>query len=859
MFRQYHALKDAHPDAILFFRMGDFYEMFFRDAEVAAEELQLTLTARNKHKDPIPMAGVPHHAAKGYIQRLVDKGYRVAIAEQVEDPALAKGLVDRQVTRVITPGVVLDPDALEAKRPNYLVGLALHQGALGMAFLDVSTGDLRVTCPEDGAAAVREIHRMEPREAILSPRLSEEDRQAIAAALARHGALVSRIEDEAWRPAEGRREVCEALGVVDLRGFGIESDGPGVAAAGALLRYARDATGAPLGNVTTLRTYATAGFMVLDDTTLRNLEIHRTLIGGRRRGSLLGLVDKTATAMGSRLLREWLAFPLMDRAAISRRQSAVAAFADRSGLRSDLRSSLKGVADIERIVSRVANGTAGPRDLAALRRSLLAVPSVLSALEEVTELRARVPMDRCGDVAADLLRWLVESPPATIGEGGLIPSGVHEELDTITSMALDGVGALTRLETAERESTGIGSLKVRKNKVFGYYIEVTRANLHRVPERFMRKQTLSTCERFITPELKELEEAVLGADQRRRVLEQELFLQLRTRVGDEVPRLLELARGLGALDVLANLAEVAVQLRWVRPEVDDGLDIRIQGGRHPVVEAFLDEERFVPNDVRLGADRRLIVLTGPNMAGKSTVMRQVALIVLLAQVGSFVPADQANLGICDRIFTRVGASDDLARGSSTFMVEMAETAAILHHATDRSLVVLDEIGRGTSTYDGLAIAWSVAEALVDSIGCRGLFATHYHELCELAEVREVVANQSIAVREWGDRVLFLRKLKEGGASRSYGIQCARLAGLPAPVIERATALLTRFEKQALRDERDQLSLFGGMQARAVAAPEPEPPPPDPVRVALEELDPDVMTPRQALDAVYALKAIATDG
>ena len=855
MFEQYNALKAAHPDAILFFRMGDFYEMFWEDAEVAARVLDLTLTSRNKNDpDPVPMAGVPHHAADGYIQRLVDEGFRIAIADQVQDPAEANGLVERAVVRVVTPGVVLDPGALDARSSNWLLGLWQGEGGVGLACLDLSTGDLRGTSLPTLAAALAEVHRLEPREALLAPGLAEEP--ALAEALRRHGTLTSRVEPEAWSTREAVRELRETLSVADLSGFGVDEKDPLVRAAGAVVRYARDTSGGALRNVHALRPYRTDGYMVLDETTRRNLEIFRTLLGGRRKGSLLGLLDRTATAMGGRLLREWLALPLLDAAAIERRLAAVSTFSEEPEVRSTVRQALQEVADIERIGARVAQGTANARDLAALRRSLQSAPVVLSALEGLPALTALHPDDLCGDIAEDLARWLVDDPPQALTEGGLLRRGAHEELDELVELSVEGVGVIGRLEEREREQTGIGSLKIRKNKVFGYFIEVTRAHLHKVPDRYLRKQTLTNAERYVTPELKELEERVLGADERRKALEYELFVALRERVAEQGERLSALARELAAIDVLANLAEIGVRHRWVRPELAAEPVIEVTAGRHPVVEALLLEERFVPNDTALDTrQRQLVILTGPNMAGKSTIMRQVALIVLLAQIGSFVPAESARVGLCDRIFTRVGAGDDIARGQSTFMVEMSETASILHQATGDSLVLLDEIGRGTSTYDGLAIAWAVAEDLADRIRCRAMFATHYHELCELAESRPGVVNQSIAVSEWGEDIVFLRRLKEGGASRSYGIQCARLAGLPVHVVKRARALLKGFEKHAPRNERDQLSLF------AVASPadaEPEPEPVDPLREALAALDPDSLSPREALDRLYALRALIAE-
>lgn len=854
MFQQFRALKEQQPDAILFFRMGDFYETFFEDAEVAAKVLDLTLTARNKNEpNAVPMAGVPHHAAAGYIQRMVDAGYRVAIAEQMEDPAQAKGLVRREIVRVVTPGVVLDPSSLEAREPNWLLATLQTKKGWGLAVLDVSTGDLRLTSLTSAEGAVAEIHRLEPKEALIGPVQEDGVRVILTDALARHKALVSQVSTSAWREDDARRELESTLGVADLAGFGVRRGEPGVQAAGAVLRYARERLGDTLGNVHRLRTWRPGGFMVIDDTTRRNLELTRTLMGGDRAGSLLGLLDRTQTAMGSRLLREWMAFPLLDAVAIGHRQNAVAALIERADKRDDLRQALRQVADIERIVARVTQGTAHARDLAGLRRSLEAVPQAAQAVAGMPQLAPLLPSDTCQDVAADLATWLEDDPPISLTDGGLICRGAHAELDEIVEMALEGRTYIARMEASEREASGIGSLKIRHNKVFGYYIEITRAHLHKAPEHYLRKQTLSNAERFITPALKELEEKVLGADERRKALEYALFVALRERVQQAGARLSGLARTLAGLDVLANLAEVAERHRWCRPEVVDAPVLEVTAGRHPVVEAFLDDERFVPNDVHLdAATRQLIVLTGPNMAGKSTIMRQVAVMVLLAQMGSYVPAESATVGIADRLFTRVGATDDLARGQSTFMVEMAETAAILHNATARSLVILDEIGRGTSTYDGLSIAWSVAEDLVDRVGCRAMFATHYHELCELADTRPTVVNQCVAVSEWGDRILFLRRLQDGGASRSYGIQCARLAGLPEGVLDRARQLLTHFEKHAPRNEDQQLSLFGTARAPGPAAPA-EPPPPDDLRTRLAAVDPDALSPREAHDLIYQLR------
>ncbi len=847
MLDQFHALKEQVPDAILLFRMGDFYELFFDDAVIAAPLLDIALTSRNKHDpEPIPMAGVPHHSVASYIERLTEAGHRVAIAEQVGEVP-KRGLVERRIVRVVTPGVTYDPTALPAQHRTWLVAVARLEQTYGVAFLEVSTGDLRVTEVSQDAHVLSEIERHEPREALIGPGIPA----SLAEAVEHHVKLVSTLAEEAWTPAAAQEELQGRLG-----GLVPVDVGPVArASAGAVLRYAREQLGGALENVHHVEAYEPHAYVVIDDPTRRNLELARTIIGHKRRGSLIDLLDRTRTPMGARTLGDWLAFPLLAIDDVAARQASVAALVEDAAARRDLRDALGEVVDIPRVGARVTQGTANARDLAALLRSLEAVPRVLAAIEGRPELAALRPTDRGQDVAEDLDRWLVDDPPQSLTEGGMLRPEADEELAELHRLSLDGVSVIARLEADEQAKTGIGSLKIKRNRVFGYFIEVTSAHLHKVPDRFLRKQTLANCERYITPELKELEEKVLGADERRRSLEYERFVELRQRVAAASHRLLGLASKLASLDALASLAEVAAARRWTRPTVGDDRRLDIRGGRHPMVEAALDEERFVPNDVRLEPEHRaLIVLTGPNMSGKSTVLRQTAIIVILAQMGSFVPADWAHVGVCDRVFTRVGAADDLRRGQSTFMVEMAETASILEHATDRSLVVLDEIGRGTSTYDGLAIAWAVAEDLVDRVQCRALFATHYHELCELAEVRATVENQSVAVAESDGQILFLRRLKAGGASRSYGIQCARIAGLPGPVIERAGALLGRFEARQPLAERRQLTLF------AAGAPPPdgvvEPPPaPDVLRERLASVDPDELSPREAMAVLYELREL----
>ena len=852
--RQYLEFKEQVGDAILLYRMGDFYELFFEDAIVAAEILELTLTSRNKSDpDPIPMAGMPHHALEPYLLRLVEAGCKVAIVDQVEDPAEAKArgdkLVARDLVRVVTPAVPWSPDAVEARERCWLAGIAVEGrggGPFGLALLDVSTGQLRVTEVPDAESVSRELSGHAPRELVLHPAVA--DLPEITT-LAR--GLATTVPDPASFDRQvARQRLCEVLHVSDLLGYGAADLGPGLDAAGALVAYVRDTARLDLSHLTRLDVYTVSGRMVIDPATRRNLEILRPLWGTGRNGTLLGLLDRTCTAMGGRLLRDWLSAPLVEVPAIEARLDAVEVLQDMT-LRNGLRARLKRVADLERLGSKVAQGTASARDLVALRTSLEVLPGLCSLISALPALTPGCVVDPLADVASDIAHWLVDEPPAAVTEGGMIRAGVHAELDEVSDLSRQGKGAIARMEARERERTGINSLKVKHNKVFGYFLEVTQANFDRVPDDWMRKQTLVNAERYITPELKEFEEKVLGADERRKALEYALLVELRQRVAAQVARLQAAAAQVAWLDVVAGLAELAATSRYVRPVVDDGDRLEIVAGRHPVVETMSLEESFVPNDLLLDQGRRLVILTGPNMAGKSTIMRQAALIVLMAQCGSFVPAAQAHVGVADRIFVRVGASDDLAHGRSTFMVEMSETALILNQATRRSLVLLDEIGRGTSTWDGLAIAWAVAEAMHDRVGARTIFATHYHELVSLAEDKEHVANLHVAVSEWGERIIFLRRLEEGGASQSYGIQCARLAGMPAPVVARARELLAELERRPRHGPPTrQLGLFEPAPTQAVT-----PTLPSPVEAALSAVDPDELTPKAALELVYRLKRL----
>ncbi|MCA9666508.1 MAG: DNA mismatch repair protein MutS [Myxococcales bacterium] len=873
LMRQYLDIKSQHPDAILFFRMGDFYEMFFDDAVVAAEALELTLTARDKHRDdPVPMAGVPHHAAKAYIGRLLEQGFRVAICDQVEDPKQAKGLVRRAVTRVVTPGVVLEPDHLDAKRNNYLVALTARSGSgaqarsarYGLAALDLSTFELEMTVVDGESGLADELARLSPKE-VIYPSRSERRLQ-----------VVQKIVGGSWQAggracfasSEEDRELLERTASTTLEALGVARAPLAVGAAAAALRYAAETqpvTGVPRCRPTF---YRVEDALQLDEATLGNLEIFESSMERTRAGSLLGVVDHTLTAMGGRLMRRCLARPLADVARIRRRQDAVEALVEQPQLRDALRQALRGIYDLERLATRVMLAAATPKELWRLGRSLAQLPDIAALLAEAgaSTLGGERPqlldwqsVDLLGDVAQALLAALAEDPPMTLRDGGIFAEGYDSKLDELVSLGRGGRDAIAAIEARERERTGITSLKIKHNKVFGYFIEVTKANIKSVPDDYHRKQTLANAERYVTPELADYEAKVLGADEKRVALEAQLFEALRERVAAEGPRLIRAAERVSMLDVLAALAEAAARFDYARPVVDDSDVVEIEEGRHAVVERFMPQGEFVANDVRLDEQQRMLVLTGPNMAGKSTVMRQVALTTILAQMGSFVPARRCRLGVADRLFTRVGASDNLARGESTFMVEMRETAAILRGASARSLVVLDEIGRGTSTYDGISIAWAVAEHLHDKVSCRTLFATHYHELCALADVKPRVANYTIDTQQWKGRVVFLRKLVPGGSNRSHGIEVARLAGLERTVVARAQRVLRALEDGEevpgvpLRGRVDtaQLGLFAPAPARARGASSE-------VELALLAVDVERLTPIDALNTLAELVALARD-
>ncbi len=859
--QQFWEAKEAYPDCLMLFRMGDFYETFYEDAITVARELGITLTARDKSGPDggIPMAGVPHHSAKGYISKLVNKGYRVAICEQMEDPSKARGLVRREVVRVITPGVVLDDDTLTGREPNYLLA-ATGRGPFGLAYLDISTGEFQATEAHDVDQLAGELARIGPREVRLEP--------GTASVLEEEGirppaSLVEVVDDLPDRRTVTRLLTSPSGGYGHLQaieGFGFDSPREVARAAALVLGYVERTQKQVSGHVGTVRCYGLSGAMLIDETTATNLELFRTIMGGRREGSLLGLMDRTRTAMGARLLRRYLAYPLMDPEAIGERLDAVQDLYESNETRERILEILAGLADLERLAGRLASGLAGPRELVSLERSARGLPElkgILARGEHPAGLaRLGRELDELTDLADLVERALVDDPPPNTREGGVFRAGYDPDLDELLELSSTGKDWIARMEAREREATGISSLKVKFNKVFGYFIEVTRPNIPLVPDHYIRKQTLANAERYYTPELKEWEEKVVTAHERRVALEAELFERLRVEVASHVGRIQDAARVVAELDVYAGLAELARRQGYVRPEVTDDLVVELEDARHPVVEAAMEGE-FVPNSVRLDCDQeQLLIVTGPNMAGKSTVMRQTALVVLMAQVGSFVPATEAHVGVVDRIFARVGASDNLSKGRSTFMVEMIETANILAHATRRSLLILDEIGRGTSTFDGVSIAWAVAEHIHDRIGARTMFATHYHELTELAMTRERVRNMSIAVKEWQDEIVFLRKLVPGATGRSYGIQVGRLAGLPAEVVARAKEVLANLEATQL-DATSRPVLAHGKEERPegpvqleLFAPLPVP---SWIEVELERLDLDGMSPKDALDYLYRLK------
>ena len=854
MRKQYLEIKKRYPDAIVLFRLGDFYETFDEDAKLVAQVCDIVLTSRPvRRKQRVPMAGVPHHAVDSYIAKLINAGYKVAIADQVGTEPV-KGLMAREVTRVITPGTVVEPALLEEKRNNYLASLIIGDNKAGLAYVDITTGQFATTQLSDIdiiQLARQELARLQPAECLIpADGLRIQGDGGWGQESATH---FTPYEEWRFELGNARQALLNHFDVATLEGYGCEGLPLAICAAGAIVQYLSETQKAALEQLDSLATYSTGAFMNLDAATRRNLELTQTIRGRRAEGSLLGVLDATVTAMGARLLHRWLNQPLLDVERLNRRLDAVQALYGDGPLRVELTSLLKGLRDLERLSNRVVQGVVGPRGLIALRQGLEVVPRVKEVLGGAAEGESVLAelvtqMDACQEVVELIGQAIAEDAPATLRSDGVIAPGFSAELDSITTTAREAKQWVAGLERQERKRTKIKSLKVGYNKVFGYYIEVTKPHLARVPEEYIRKQTLVNSERFITPGLKEYEALILNAQERSAEVEASIFRQVCQQVAEVSPRILATARALARLDVYTALAEVAARNNYVWPVLSEEGDIEIIAGRHPVVELTQREEPFVPNDARLSSnDAQIIVLTGPNMSGKSTMLRQVALIVLMAQIGSFVPADRATIGLVDRIFTRIGAQDDIAAGRSTFMVEMVEAANILNHATPRSLLILDEVGRGTSTYDGISIAWALVEYIHNNprVQAKTLFATHYHELTELAELLPRVRNYNVAVAEEGDRVVFLYKMVPGGADRSYGIHVAQLAGIPRPVIHRAEDILEKLEAEARSPisvkrttKAHQLPLF------AIT---------DPVLEELRKLDVTSLTPLEAITKLYELQ------
>jgi DNA mismatch repair protein MutS len=853
--QQYKKLKSQYPDAILFFRMGDFYEMFYDDARIASKVLGLALTSRTKGEGAVPMAGVPYHAVDTYLAKMIRAGYRVAICDQMEDPALAKGLVKRDISRLVTPGTLTDDALLEGKENNFLAAVHLDGARAGLAWVDLSTGGFWARDLARGAV-VDELTRLRPRECLMAEGASESVPDLVQSIREATGATLSERSAFVFDRQEAQRILTAHFGTDSLDGFGVSDLVDGIPAAGAVLDYLQETQRTSLGHIRRIERVQGGRWMYLDEPTQRSLELVETLRERRREHSLLWVLDRTQTAMGGRLLRRWINFPLAEAGAIRDRLDAIEELVRDRPWREDLARLLADTADVERIVGRVATGRAGPRDLLGLGRTLAQLPAIKARLAaRASDLLAAIErdIDLLGDVREVIAAAIAEDAPLRLSDGGIIKTGFSEEIDRLRGIGSSGARWLAEFQAAEIRRTGISSLKVGFNKVFGYYIEITNTYRDRVPPDYVRKQTVKNAERYITSQLKDHEVEVLTAEEKAKALELRLFEEVRGRIAGEIPRLQKTADALARSDVLASLARVASERGYVKPAIVDGPVLDIRDGRHPVLEQVLGSE-FVPNDVALGGEHpRIAIITGPNMAGKSTYIRQVALLALMAHMGSWVPARSAAVGLVDRIFTRVGAADELARGRSTFMVEMSETANILNNATDRSLVILDEVGRGTSTFDGVALAWAATEHIAGRVRCRTLFATHYHELTELSDVLEGVANFNVAVREWQDQVVFLHKIVPGGTDKSYGVHVARLAGVPKEVVDRAREILADLEAAHLdpsgrprlapspgpKVRQVQLTLFEGAQSR--------------IADELKRLDLDSLKPIDALNKLRELK------
>ena len=870
MMKQYMETKSQYQDCILFYRLGDFYEMFFEDALTASRELEITLTGKNcGQEEKAPMCGVPYHAVEGYLNRLVAKGYKVAICEQVEDPKTTKGIVKREVVRIVTPGTNLDTQALDETKNNYIMCIVYIADRYGVSVADISTGDYFVTEIPDSAKLLDEIYRFSPSEIICNEAfyMSGVDMDGMKDRL---GITIYSLESWYFDDEVCRKKLLEHFEVSSFAGLGLADYDCGIISAGALLQYLLETQKNSLSNLTHITPYAAGKFMMIDSSTRRNLELCETLREKQKRGSLLWVLDKTKTAMGARTLRKYVEQPLIDKTEIIRRLDAVQELKEQAISREEIREYLSPVYDLERLITKIAYGSANPRDLTAFRSSLEMLPALLYILQEMKAELLKdlaVDLDPLEDLCILVKKAIREDPPIAMKEGNIINDGYNEEVDKLRRAKSDGKDWLAKLENDEREKTGIKNLKIKYNKVFGYYLEVTNSYKEMVPEYYTRKQTLANAERYITPELKELEDMILGAEDKLYALEYELYSEVRDLIASQIERIQKTAKAVAALDAFASLALVAERNNYVRPKINEKGVIDIKEGRHPVVERMIPNEMFISNDTYLDDKKhRISIITGPNMAGKSTYMRQTALIALMAQIGSFVPAKSANIGLSDRIFTRVGASDDLASGQSTFMVEMTEVANILRNATSKILLILDEIGRGTSTFDGLSIAWAVIEYISDSrlLGAKTLFATHYHELTELEGKIDNVNNYCIAVKEKGDDIVFLRKIVKGGADKSYGIQVAKLAGVPELVIGRAKEIVEELSDEDITarvseiaskervvkkkpkvkkyDDVDiaQMSLFDTVKD-------------DDVLEELKNLDVGNMTPIDALNTIYRLQ------
>jgi len=860
MVKQYLSIKENYQDSILFFRMGDFYEMFFDDAVTASKLLGITLTSRNKNKeDEIPLCGVPYHAAPGYISKLIAKGKKVAICEQTEDPKEAKGIVKRDVIKVVTPGLVMDESNLDEKSNNFIMSLYEDGGKFSFAYADISTGDVYVSQVNTVESLASEIFKIEPKEIITTHSLKDTFLSEKAGNRA-NGAFINTV-DETSLEYQNFDRLAGSFSDGDILELKEKAFNAAPKSLGMLVDYIKETQKEWTPDIGRLISYYVTDYMIIDESTRRNLELIRTMRDLKKEGSLFGVLDSTMTSMGGRLLKSWINYPLIDINKINARLSAVAELKENVRIKKELTEELKEVYDVERLNSKLTSASSNARDLIALKNSVMKFPEIKTTLNDVNApllVELNESLDLLDDVAILIHSAIAEDPPITLKDGGLIKKGYNPELDELLDISRHGKNYIASLEAKEREATGINSLKIKFNKVFGYYIEVTKTHLDKVPENYVRKQTLVNAERFITEELKEYEDKVLSAEDKIVELEYYIFKQIRERVAREQARIKKSASVLANLDALLSLAKVAAENNYTCPQVTDSDELTIIDGRHPVIEQINKSERFVPNDTYLDcAENRFSIITGPNMAGKSTYMRQVALIVLMAQIGSFVPVREARVGVVDRIFTRVGASDNLAQGESTFMVEMKETAHILRNATAKSLIILDEIGRGTSTFDGLSIAWAVAEYILDKkkLGAKTLFATHYHELCDLKETKKDVKNYNIAIKEYNDSIIFLRKIVKGSTNRSYGIQVAKLAGLPKELTKRAFEILENIEKGEFNDvgmpkiamsksvtpeiDHRQMTLFHAQKSE--------------IEEEIMNIDLNILSPLEAMNLLYKLQ------